>query len=123
MTRNAFRAAFAFLLVLIVYLSVVPPALRPVTPLPHDVEHLAIFAIAGALLGLAFPGRPLARALPFLPFIVAIEFAQLWVPGRHARLSDLAINVAGACVGLGLSFLAWKSAPITEPEVRPDGTI
>ena len=67
MMRNVFRIAFAFLLALIVYLSLVPPALRPVTPLPHDVEHFTIFAIAGAMLGLAFPGRPLARAIPFHP--------------------------------------------------------
>jgi hypothetical protein len=33
-------------------------------------------------------------------FAGAIEFAQYWVPGRHARISDLVVDVEAACVGV-----------------------
>jgi VanZ family protein len=33
-------------------------------------------------------------------FSGSVEIMQLFVPGRHARLSDFAIDATAACVGL-----------------------
>jgi VanZ family protein len=84
----------------IVYFSVVPPALRPETGLPHDVEHLAIFCATGLAFGLAYNDRrgPLAALL--VCFAGAVEVAQLLVPGRHARLSDFLVDALAACIGV-----------------------
>lgn len=108
MLQTAFRIASALTMALIVVLSVVPPSVRPVTAAPHSIEHLAIFAISGALLGLAFPGRWLVRLSVLVLMAAAIELVQLWIPGRHARVSDLVENVLGSGLGLALSFVAYK---------------
>ena len=44
--RRLFQAAGWLLVVAIVVLSLVAPSLRPVTFLPHNLEHAAAFAIA-----------------------------------------------------------------------------
>ena len=82
-------------------LSLVAPLVRPVTILPHDLEHVAIFAIAGFLAGLGYPGRPLRTLAAFVIFAGAIELAQIPVPGRHARLSDFVIDALAACAVSG----------------------
>src|SRR5262249_49816183 len=40
-----------------VLLTVVPPVWRPVTGLPHDVEHLLMFLIIGLSFTIAYRGR------------------------------------------------------------------
>jgi len=42
-------------------------------------------------------------------FAGVIEFAQLFVPGRHARLSDFIIDAFGACVGAALASVAARA--------------
>ena len=89
----------------IAVLSLVAPLWRPVTILPHDLKHVAIFAIAGFLAGLGYPGRPLRTLAAFVIFAGAIELADISVPGRHARLSDFVIDALAACVGVGAAFV------------------
>ena len=45
--RRLFQAAGWLLVVAIVVLSLVAPSLRPVTFVPHNLEHVAIFAVTG----------------------------------------------------------------------------
>jgi VanZ family protein len=99
----------AWLLALaIVVLSLGPPSTRPVTGAPHNVEHLLIFLATGVAFGLGYPRRFsfLAMALPI--FAAVIELAQIFVPGRHARLSDFLVDAAALCLGVGLSYLLVK---------------
>lgn len=85
--------------------------MRPVTMLPHDVEHLAIFIIAGVSLGLGYPGH-LARLMVLLViFAGAIELAQFVAPGRHPRLIDFVVDAAGACAGALLAALIARTRP------------
>ena len=43
---------------------------------------------------------------------VAIEIAQLWVPGRHSSVGDLVFNTTGTIVGaLLLAALPWLLLP------------
>jgi len=94
----------------IVILSLVSPSLRPVTRLPHNLEHLAIFAITGFALGLGYPGRLLHHVALLVIFAGAIELAQFVTPGRHPRLIDFVVDAASACAGAGLAALIvrWK---------------
>ena len=39
-------------------------------------------------------------------FAGAIELAQIFAPGRHARLGDFIVDALAASVGVGLSMLA-----------------
>ena len=49
--------ACAALLIAIVVLSLVPAYDRPVTALPHSLEHLTIFFAAGLAFGIGYPQR------------------------------------------------------------------
>jgi VanZ family protein len=84
----------------IVVLSLVPPSLRPTTPLPHKGEHFAIFAIWGIAFALGYRISLVYQMVCVVLFAGAIEFAQYWVPGRHARISDLVVDTLAACFGV-----------------------
>jgi VanZ family protein len=102
---NGFLRVVAWLLAgAIVVLSLVPASYRPITEAPHNVEHLAIFLTAGLAFGLGYPSRRLLQGLALIVFAGAIEVAQLWDPGRHARLGDFVVDALGACAG---TILAW----------------
>ena len=89
----------------IIILSLVPPSLRPETGTPHILEHFIIFAATGFAFGLGFKRRHDLLAILLVLFSGSIEMAQLFVPGRHARLSDFIIDAVAACVGLVTSSL------------------
>jgi VanZ family protein len=55
-------------------------------------------------------------ALVLVGFIGAIELAQRFVPGRHARLTDLLIDAGAACLGIGL---VWLGTVVTSAFLRP----
>jgi len=93
----------------IVVLSLVSPAWRPVTVLPHDVEHLAIFVVTGVALGLGYPGHLPRRMALLVLFAAAVELAQFYAPGRHPRLIDFAVDALGACAGAALAALVMRA--------------
>ena len=105
-TQIISQASAWILLVTIAVLSLVPPQDRPVTILPHSVEHFSIFLVAGLAFGVGYPQRRLFQFVAVLAFTAAIELAQLLVPGRHARLSDFLVDALGITVGLWIGFIA-----------------
>ena len=96
------------LLLAIVALSVVPPSLRPVTILPHDFEHAAIFLFAGGAFGLGYKNGFLAWLLGLSTFTLAIEITQRWIPGRHARGLDFFVDVFSIGVGLTIGAMVAR---------------
>jgi VanZ family protein len=95
------RAAGWTLVVAITVLSVVPPSQRPVSGVASsNVEHLAIYVITG--LAFAFGYRDRLRTVTggLVLFAAWIELVHLFVPGRHARLSDFLIDAAASCLGV-----------------------
>jgi VanZ family protein len=104
MTQTLLRLFAWTCVAAIVLLSLVAPSLRPLTVLPHNLEHAAIFAIAGCAAGLGYPDRPAMTCGVFVLFAGAIELAQVPVPGRHARLTDFIIDALAACIGVVLAF-------------------
>lgn len=83
----------------IVVLSLVPPFLRPETAVPHELEHFLIFVVTGAAFGLGYNVRLALLATELVSFAGAVEIAQLFVPGRHARLSDFVVDAMSICAG------------------------
>jgi VanZ family protein len=102
--RRLFRITAWLLLVTIVVLSVVPPKDRPVTPAPHDLEHIAIFLAAGLAFGLGY-SRHLVQIFGLIAFSAAIELVQLAIPGRHARVSDFVVDAVSVSMGVAVGFL------------------
>jgi len=103
--QRILRSAGWLCIVAIAVLSLVAPSLRPVTIVPHALEHAAIFAIAGLALGLGYPGRTAHHMLMMAVFAGAIELAQFYAPGRHPRLIDFVVDALGACAGVAAAAL------------------
>jgi len=97
--RTVRIAAWA-LVAAIVVLSIVPASVRPGTVLPHILEHFAIYYVTGLAFGLGYRRRRDLLAVLLVTFSIAVEIAQLFVPGRHARISDLIVDAVAACLGL-----------------------
>ena len=57
----------------------------------------------GLTFGLGYPYRYLAHSATLILLAAALELVQTWIPGRHARLNDLAAGVLGLCIGTGLA--------------------
>jgi VanZ family protein len=96
------------LLFAIAAVSVVPAELRPNTTLPHDLEHAGIYFLAGCAFGLSYPNRFLAWLVGLSTFTLAIEIAQLWVPGRHVRVMDFLVGVFSIGVGLSIGAMLFR---------------
>lgn len=86
-------------LIFVAFATLSPIDLRPTTELGLGWEHMLAFSVIAALLAYAFP-RHIWQVFG-LVFVAAIflEAMQLVVPGRHARLTDLAAKIFGAIVG------------------------
>src|SRR5690349_22154872 len=108
MTERAWGALAWSLAAAIVILTVVPPSLRPLTGLPHALEHFVMFALCGGVFGFAYRLRGILEGAALVAFAGAIELLQLIVPGRHARLSDFLVDAIASCVGMGIG----RAAPI-----------
>ena len=73
------------------------------------MEHLLIFGIAGLALSLAYRATPIYQILGMTIFAGALEVAQYWIPGRHARMSDFVINAIGAIIGVIVGRLVYDA--------------
>ncbi len=92
----------------IVLLTFVPPALRPVSAIPHALEHFAVFLLVGGAFALGYARQRVAIAVAAAPMSAVLELLQLFAPGRHARLSDFVINALGACAGVAVVSLIGR---------------
>src|SRR5581483_5470031 len=99
MVRTSGRIAGWILVTAIVVLSLVPPNLRPDSGLPHGLEHFAIFWATGVAFAVGYSFLPLLATL-LVAFSGAVEILQLFIPGRHARLSDFIVDALASVIGL-----------------------
>jgi VanZ family protein len=104
MITSISRGLAWLLLAAILFFSLVPPMLRPVTGAPHELEHFTIFALCGLALGLGYRVAHLFQAFALVTFSGVLEMLQLLVPGRHARINDFAVDAVASCAGV---VLAW----------------
>jgi len=113
--QRLFQVTAWFLSAAIVVLSLSPVSARPVTPIGHNFgsnfEHLLIFLATGGAFALGYPRRVLVLPFAMLAFAAAVEIAQMWVPGRHARLSDFLVDVFSLYCGIGLAYVLLKFVP------------
>ena len=91
----------------IVMLSVVPATLRPETGLPHNIEHFAIYWATGLAFALGYSLTPLLATILVI-FSGAVEVLQLFIPGRHARLSDFMVDALASVIGLTTVLLVTQ---------------
>jgi VanZ family protein len=113
-----FSKASAWLLVVaITILSVVPSTSRPITPAAHELEHFLIYLATGLVFGIGYPRSPWTLAIGLVTFAGAIEFVQLFIPGRHARLSDFTIDSVAVCLGVTVSYVLARIQPFRRQDL------
>jgi len=98
---------------LVTLLSVVPPALRPITDTPHNIEHFVIFFATGLAFGFGYSRRPVMVGMTLLLFAGIVEVAQIFVPDRHARLSDFVVDALAVCAGAILGIAASRTVALS----------
>jgi VanZ family protein len=103
------------LLAVIIFLTLSPPSYRPVTNVGHNLEHLLIHLMLGVTFGIGYARRWWPVALGLVALTAAIEFAQLFVPGRHARLKDLVIDAGAVCLGVAFVWAMDIAASLLKP--------
>jgi len=106
--RRLFRILAWLCLATIGALSVVAPSMRPVTFLPHNFEHVAIFSLAGLAIGLGYPNRTAPHMVTLTLFAAAVELAQFYAPGRHPRFSDFVVDALAACAGIVIALMLTR---------------
>lgn len=66
-----------------------------------DMGHVFLFAVLGYVAARAFVGFGYWRLLGMLAAVgAASELAQVWIPGRYARVSDFLVDVIAAAAML-----------------------
>jgi VanZ family protein len=125
MLKSLIRAVAWLTLACIIFLSLGPPEVRPNTPLPHILEHAGIFVAAGIAFAAGYPLREWLLTAGAVFFCAGLEFAQLAVPGRHARLSDFIVDAVAALAGLlvasiGIRRFFLDDWHVLKCEARPD---
>jgi VanZ family protein len=72
-----------------------------------SLGHLVLFGCLGWVLSQQEPRRMIVPALLLAAALAfGTEWLQGWVPGRHTRMIDVAIDMAGALVGCALAAFA-----------------
>ncbi len=89
----------------LIVLTVVPANLRPASLLPNGVAHFGSFFIASVLYYLGYPRQFLTSVIVAVTFVSAIEFVQILLPTRHARLVDLVVDALAASAGCVIGLL------------------
>jgi VanZ family protein len=107
----------------IIILSVVPPSLRPETSVPHGIEHFLIYVVTGFAFGIAYELRYTTLAILLVLFAGSVEIAQLFVPGRHARLSDFIVDAIAMCAGALAVMLRPKPVRAMSQTVQASGAV
>ena len=109
------KIAGALAVVAFAVLSLVPWQLRPHTGAPESLEHVAAYALAGALLTFGYRKRsqPFIIVLSLSLYAAILEIAQIWVPGRNPQFTDFVASSAGALIGSVLAWIGLRAGRLT----------
>ena len=102
--RTTALLAFALVLVVIIYATIVPISLRPKTGQLHPERVLAFLAL-GATLIMAFPRTPWRVVVIVWSIACCLEWIQTFVPTRDGRLSDALEKSCGATFGVAVGWV------------------
>ena len=77
---------------------------------PVNLVHLALFVLLGAGMRLGWPGLSWRSWLCVLLLLgVSTEVAQVWIPGRDPRVSDVVVDVVAGMLGWGMVAVACRA--------------
>ena len=100
MTRSTGLRVLAWLLLAgLIFVTLSPINLRPISPLPTQLERAIALAVVGFAFALAYPRHLWVVALLVLGSTVLLEFLQLVQPSRHGRVIDVMVKLVGGGFG------------------------
>ena len=99
------QGAAVLIAALLLVVTIVPAAERPLTGLQHDFEHFAAFALAGILFAASFETTTTMLLLAGVAYALTLECLQIPLPTRHARLEDFMVDAIAICLGIVLARL------------------
>ena len=100
---NLVLRMFAWLLgAAVTFATLGPPLYRPHSNLGQDGEHSLAFFLVGAAFGIAYPRHRLQVTVVSIVVTAVLEFLQMLVPGRHARLEDFVVDACAAITGVAM---------------------
>lgn len=104
------RAAVTICIVVLATLAWLPAGAMARTALGGHAEHFAAYLGTALVMGLAFRKSPPlgAQCGLLMAYAALLEAGQLYSPGRHASLHDLAFSVAGVVLGGLFVWLARR---------------
>jgi hypothetical protein len=112
MTRTKlWRCAAWGMIAFIGFSTLSPIEYRPTIEAPANLERLTAFSAIGLAFLLGYPRHRLSTLIMLVSIISLLEIAQNFVPGRHGRITDGLIKVAGAFLGFGLGILITQCWP------------
>jgi VanZ family protein len=79
-----------------------PAGDRPHSNLGQVGEHSLAFGLVGLAFALAYPRHRLSASVTTVVMVGVLEFLQLFVHGRHARLEDFIVGVVAALAGFAV---------------------
>jgi VanZ family protein len=107
MTIRTWLRILAWLLLAgLVFVTLSPINLRPISPLPTQFERALALAIVGFVFAVAYPRRLVLVAVLILGSTILLELLQLASPSRHGRLVDVLVKLAGGSLGLITGWIA-----------------
>lgn len=104
----ALRVLAWLLLAGLIFVTLAPIDLRPISPLPTQIERAAALGLVGFVFALAYPHRIVLVAALVLGATVALEVLQIVQPSRHGRVVDVIVKLAGGAAGLALGWLLTR---------------
>lgn len=90
------------LLAYIAFVTLSPIELRPISPLPTQLERAVALATVGFFFALAYPKRIFLISLIVLGTTIGLEALQLVTPSRHGRIIDLGVKLVGGISGIAI---------------------
>lgn len=108
-TSTLLRILAWLLLVGLVVVTIGPLSLRPVTPLPTQLERALALLVIGFVFALAYPRHIVIVAALVLGTTILLEFVQVFEPSRHGRVVDVSVKLLGGAVGLAFGTLIARS--------------
>jgi VanZ family protein len=96
------QAVAILIAAVLLVVTILPAAERPVTGLQHDFEHFAAFALVGILFAASFEIRTSLLLLAGVAYTLMLECLQIPLPTRHARVEDFIVDAIAICLGIVL---------------------
>jgi VanZ family protein len=100
MLEKCITVAAWMCLAFIAYATLSPIGARPTLVSYPSLEHLAAFAVLGALFCLAYPNQIFFVFAIVLGSAVLLELAQLLTPDRHGTVIDALQKAGGGVFGI-----------------------